>query len=144
MNAFEMVTFGIAMSIPLVAVVGGITYGIVKSLSKQRLIELAQKERIAAIERGLDPEKLPALELPAGLFERNGMTFEQKQLRRSQLLMIWGVISTAFGIAIGVMIPVMDNEPGSWAGGMLFVMIGIALMISGRIVRPPADSGIGS
>src|SRR5207248_4823258 len=44
-------------SIPIVAIVGGITAGIVRTLGNQRLMELAQRERIAAIERGVDPSK---------------------------------------------------------------------------------------
>ena len=49
----------VLFTIPIVAIIGGITAGIVKSVHRQRLLELAQKERIAAIERGVDLEKLP-------------------------------------------------------------------------------------
>ena len=35
-------------ALPIVAVAGGITAGIVKTISRHRLIELAQRERIAA------------------------------------------------------------------------------------------------
>jgi hypothetical protein len=139
MGIYEAVPLLIVTSIPLVAIVGGITFGIVKSLSKQRLIELAQKERIAAIERGLDPDKLPSLELPAGLFEKNGMTFEQKQVRRSQLLMIWGVITSSFGVAMAAMLFLIEGDPEAWAPGILFVMVGVALMISARIVKPAPE-----
>lgn len=48
------------MSIPIVAMIGGLTLAIIKIIGRQRLEELARRERIAAIERGMDPSKLPA------------------------------------------------------------------------------------
>ena len=51
----------LVFAIPVVAVIGGITAGIMKTRGQQRLIELAQRERIAAIEKGIDPAKLPLL-----------------------------------------------------------------------------------
>ena len=54
----------LVFAIPIIAIVGGITAGIVRTLGRQRLIELAQRERIAAIERGVDPSKLPPLPRP--------------------------------------------------------------------------------
>ena len=48
-------------SIPILGIVGGITAGIVKTMSQGRLIENAQRERIAAIQAGIDPSKLPPM-----------------------------------------------------------------------------------
>ena len=48
-----------AMGIPIVAIIGGITVAIVRTIGQQRLAELAHRERIAALERGVDPSKLP-------------------------------------------------------------------------------------
>ena len=51
-----------ALAIPIVAITGGIVVAVVRALGRQRMIELAQRERIAAIERGVDPSKLPPLD----------------------------------------------------------------------------------
>lgn len=140
MQIFDALPFMFFLSIPIVAIVGGITMGIIRTLSRQRLVELAQKERIAAIERGVDPAKLPPIEIPPGLLgKREKMTFEQKAMKRSHDLMISGLVLTGFGFAVSIMIGVMEPEPGSWAPGLLFVFIGIALMISSRVGRPSAE-----
>src|SRR5258706_9749402 len=49
----------LVFAIPIVAIVGGITAGIVRSLGQQPLAELAAPERLAAIERGIPPSQLP-------------------------------------------------------------------------------------
>lgn len=124
--------------IPLVAIIGGITAGVMKSNARHRLLELAQRERIAALERGIDPERLPKLELPAGMVENNGLTFDQKQVRRSELLRIWGFISTGFGAAMFLGIGLTEGfaEVGPT---LMFVGIGLALIVSGYMVRPKPD-----
>ncbi len=140
MQIFDALPFVFFLSIPIVAIIGGITMGIIRTLSRQRLVELAQKERIAAIERGVDPAKLPPMELPVGLLGRQpGLTFEQKALNRSNGLMIGGLVTTGFGIAVSIMIGVLESDPGSWAPGLLFVFVGIALMISSRVGRPKPE-----
>jgi len=136
----EVFVMALVMAIPLVAIIGGFTRGIIRSHHRHKLLELAQKERIAAIERGIDPSKLPPIALPQEMFQKsNGVRFEQKQLRRSQLLMIWGLIVSGFGLAIGPVIMYEGSEPGAWISGLVFLMIGIALMISSRVVRPDPE-----
>jgi hypothetical protein len=140
MNLFDALPFMLFITIPLVAILGGFTMGIVRTLSRQRLLELAQKERITAIERGVDPAKLPPITLPEGMRGRkNDLTFEQRALQRSHGLMIAGIVMTAFGLATTAMITVMEPSPESWAPGMIFVFTGIALMISSRVGRPSAE-----
>lgn len=141
MDFFGVLPMVVLFTIPIVAIIGGITAGIIKSVHRQRLLELAQKERIAAMERGLDPEKLPALNLPpeAICAPKNGLTFEQKQLRRSQNLMIWGLVLFLFGIALGVGIAVANGDPEGWVAGFIFAGVGLALLISARVVRPERD-----
>lgn len=53
-------------SIAIVAIVGGFTLAIVRVMARARLEELACRERIAAIQRGADPHKLPPLAKPIG------------------------------------------------------------------------------
>ena len=140
MKLFEALPFLLFITIPLVAIIGGFTTGIVRTLSRQRLLELAQRERIAAIERGVDPAKLPPITLPESeRGKKNGLTFEQRSLQRSHGLMIAGLVVTAFGLATTAMIVVMEPEPGRWAPGMIFTFTGVALMLSSRVGRPSAE-----
>jgi hypothetical protein len=140
MNLFDALPFVLFVTIPLVAILGGFTTGIVRTLSRQRLLELAQRERIAAIERGVDPAKLPPITLPESLRgKKNDLTFEQRALHRSHGLMIAGLVVTAFGLAMCIMISVIEPEPGRWVPGLIFVFTGIALMISSRVGRPSAE-----
>src|SRR5881397_1353510 len=80
----------VALAIPIVAIIGGITAGIIRTLGRQRLIELAQRERIAAIERGVDPAKLTPL--PVDALDDEPETWHMNQYdrdrRRAQGLMI--------------------------------------------------------
>ncbi len=135
---WEIIPQMFVLLIPLTAVIGGITVGILKSNARQRLLELAQRERIAAIERGIDPAKLPALHLPAGQGE-DQISFEQRQLRRSQVLAIWGLVLSAFGASLFLGIGLMEGFRQA-GPAIMFLGVGIALLISSRMVRPdPAD-----
>lgn len=123
--------------LPLVAIVGGITAGIVKTTMRQRMLELAQKERIAAIERGIDPERLPPIRLPEDL-RKSGLTMEQRALRRSHLLAIWGLITVFFGLAmVGIAVTTGDRE--AHGPGAVFGMIGLGLLAASRVGRPTAE-----
>lgn len=126
-----------ALAIPVVAIIGGITAGIIKTLSKQRMLELAQKERILALERGVDPERLPTLQLPEGMRPKDGPTFEQRQFRRSNVLMIWGMIIGGFGLALLTAMALTGE--GEWAFMFIFVFVGIALMLGSRVGRPTRE-----
>ncbi|GJM44357.1 MAG: hypothetical protein DHS20C21_11990 [Gemmatimonadota bacterium] len=135
-----LVTLG--MLIPVVAIIGGITAGVIKSNARHRLLELAQRERIVALERGIDPERLPKIEYPHDPSD-NGMTFEQKQIRRSELLRVWGLIVTGFGGAMFIGIGAAEGFRES-APVIMFVGVGLALLISGFMVKPPTTGLPGS
>lgn len=142
MNKWEAVPMALMFMIPIVAIIGGIIAGIVKSLGRQRMIELAQKERIAAIEHGIDPEKLPplpALDVSNGL--NDAEAFDRQQQRRSQLLMIFGIITAAIGASLMAMGRVLEPHDNMWASGIVPLGIGIALLISSWAVRPRSDRG---
>ena len=127
-------------ALPIVAVAGGITAGIVKTISRHRLMELAQRERIAAIERGIDVSKLPPL--PAMISESGDtpayMTFRQASIHRSRGLLIGGIITLAAGFGIGIMLFFLDSssrESNSWATGLIPAFIGLALILSSFLYR---------
>jgi hypothetical protein len=127
-------------AIPIVAIIGGITAGIVRTISRHRLIELAQQERIAMIQKGLDPAKLPPL--PVSVEDGVGACLSpfENARRRAQGLMIGGFVTLAVGLALGFFLSKMDTgEPGIWAVGVIPGAIGLALLISGILVRPRGD-----
>jgi hypothetical protein len=126
----------LVFSIPIIAIVGGITAGIVKTISRHRLIELAQRERIAMIERGLDPSKLPPLPLSEIAADSPLVSETEYARRRSQGLMIGGLVTFAVGISLGVLLYNVADEAGVWSVGLIPVAIGIALLMSAFFVRP--------
>ena len=128
-------------ALPIVAVAGGITAGIVKTVSRHRLMELAQRERIAAIERGIDLSKLPPL---PGMVSESGdsptyMTFRQASIHRARGLLIGGIITLAVGIGVSVMLFFLagdGSESGNaWATGLIPAFIGVALILSSFLYR---------
>jgi hypothetical protein len=126
----------LVFSIPIIAIVGGITAGIVKTMSRHRIIELAQRERIAMIERGLDPSKLPPLPISEITEDTPLLSPVDSARRRSQGLMIGGLVTLAVGLSLGVMLYYIAGEPGVWSVGLIPVAIGIALLISAFLLRP--------
>lgn len=133
----------IALAIPIVAIVGGITAGIVRTLGRQRLIELAQRERIAAIERGVDPSKLPPLPVSALDDEPETWTMSQydRDRRRAQGLMIGGIVTFAAGIGIMAFLNFIADHDNVWAVGIIPSTVGIALLLSSWLVRPKGNGG---
>lgn len=125
----------LVFSIPIVAIVGGITVGIVRTLGQQRLAELAARERLAAIERGIDPSKLPA---PPTLGDASDWsdTGRRDPHRRAQGLMIGGLVTLAVGIGLSVLIWTTSDERSGWAVGLIPGLVGVALLLSAWLVSP--------
>ncbi|HVP15142.1 MAG TPA: DUF6249 domain-containing protein [Terriglobales bacterium] len=141
----EVVAPILVFAIPIIAIAGGITAGIVKTISRHRLIELAQRERIAMIERGLDPSKLPPLPIDPEVAASPQWSAVDYARRRAQGLMIGGAVTLAVGISLGVMLYYVADEKGVWAVGVIPSAIGLALLISGFLVRPRSSQfGSGS
>ena len=124
-------------SVPIVAIVGGITMGIVKTMTQSRIVENAQRERIAAIQAGIDPSRLP----PIPSIELNEIADaardpEQAQRRRTNGLMVGGVVTLFTGIGLAVFFLFMDTGGNAWAIGVIPAFIGLALLLSAFLVRP--------
>ena len=119
-----------SLIVPIVAIVGGITMAIVRILTQARLEELARKERVAAIERGVDPDKLS----PVVGSESYGIG--NSRLRRAHGLLIGGLVLLALGLGMGVVFGFIEPEKGHWLAGVVPVFVGIALLVSSRIVWP--------
>ena len=133
----------IALSIPIVAIVGGITAGIVRTLGRQRLIELAQRERIAAIERGVDPSKLAPLPVTALDDEPETWNMSQydRDRRRARGLMIGGIVTLAVGLGLMAFLNFISNEEHVWAVGIIPATVGVALLLCSFLVRPKRNGG---
>lgn len=133
-----------AMAIPIVAIVGGISAGIVKIISQNRVIELAQRERIAAIERGIDPSKLPPPPVVGATDDVAGLYLSPRQfaLRRAQGLLIGGIITLSVGVGLGLMLSFLADmeDKNVWAVGLIPGCIGLALMFSSAVVHSSAPS----
>ena len=133
----------VALSIPIVAIIGGITAGIIRTLGRQRLIELAQRERIAAIERGVDPAKLAPL--PVAALDDEPETWNMSQFdrdrRRAQGLMIGGIVTLAVGLGLMAFLSIIEDHGNAWAVGIIPATIGVALLLSSFLVRPKGNGG---
>jgi hypothetical protein len=135
----------LVFSIPIIAIVGGITAGIVRTLGRQRLVELAQRERIAAIERGIDPSKLPSAPTLVDDSSGFGMFGPRTARHRAQGLLIGGIITMFAGVGIAAFLLVMRSagtidEP-VWAVGLIPGFVGLAMLISAWLVWPRGQNG---
>jgi hypothetical protein len=127
-------------AIPIVAIVGGITAGVVKILSRHRLAEFAARERIAAIERGVDPSKLPS-PADAGLLGTDEVYSPYNPFRRYQGLLIAGIVTLFAGIGVGLFLYFITDEPHVWAVGLVPALTGLGLLLSAWVVKPRGGSG---
>lgn len=150
MNADWIVPLVIFM-VPIVAITGGIVAGIIKSIGQQRMLELAQKERIAAIERGIDPAKLPPMPQIVQEVSTLGFSPYEAGKRRAQGLTIGGLVTLFAGMGMIAFFAIarIETENKLWAMGLIPVFVGVALLISAFIVwpkegdRPKYGSGAG-
>lgn len=122
---------------PAAAVVGGIVAGILRMLGRQRLIELALRERIAAIERGIDVRLLPPLPLPI----ENAQSQRDSVRRKAQGFQIGGLLTLGIGLGLIFMLSFLPHGQGrdAWGIGFVPTFLGIALLLCARVVRASAD-----
>jgi hypothetical protein len=134
----EVIVPFLVFSIPIIAIVGGIMVGVVRQIGRQRMLELAQQERIAAIQRGVDLAQLPPLP-PALWGDGDGfLSYLQSERRRAQNLLIAGLITCCFGAGLTTFLYLMLRDEGEpvWAAGFVVLSVGIALLASAAIVWP--------
>jgi hypothetical protein len=126
----------LVFAIPIIAITGGITMGIIRTLGRQRMLELHQRERIAAIERGVDPAKIPPPILP----EDEGWAWDRGSSRgprhRAQGLLIGGIITLFSGVGIMVFLRTLNTGENVWAVGVIPAMVGAGLLLSSWLVWP--------
>ena len=123
--------------VPIVAIVGGISLAMVRIVAQARLEEMARKERIAAIERGVDPEKLPALPVT----EAYGLG--SSRIRRAHGLLIGGLVLLAVGLGMGVVFSFVEPDKSLWIAGVVPGFVGLALLLASRVVWPKDEDRAG-
>lgn len=123
----------VPFAIPIIALVGAMTVAIVRVTGQQRLAELERRERIAAIERGVDPAKLPPMTNPDAYPSGNGAG---SVARRAHGLMTGGLVLVAVGISMIVFLWSVEQDKKVWALGLMPFLIGIALLISAKVIWP--------
>lgn len=136
----EIIAPVLIFAIPIIAIVGGITAGIVRTIGRQRLVEMAQRERIAALERGIDPSKLP----PLPFSDEDGpyVSREDSDRRRAQNLMVGGIVTLAVGVGLSLFFWYFretTGEPGLWSIGLIPSLVGLGLLLSAWLVRPKSN-----
>ena len=110
----------LGVMIPIIAIVMGIGMGIIGMWldyrKKLEIFELHHKERMAAIEKGVDVAALPP-ELFQG--KRHGR-LPSDYLRRG---LVWGFIGVGVTVAMR-----LENESGAWYG-LIPLAVGVANLI---------------
>lgn len=135
MNDIARILFTVLpLAIPIVAIVGGITLAIVRTVGQQRIAELERRERIAAIERGVDPAKLPPPIAPDPYESGGGWG---SRTRRAHGLLIGGLVTCAVGIGMMILLRSVEPEKSHWTVGLVPFLVGLALLASAKIVWPP-------
>lgn len=135
-----------ALSIPIIAIMGGITAGIVRMFHRQRTVELMQRERIAAIERGLDPDKIASMQRPL-MYDEHGRHIDSLVAteRLRQGLMIGGIVTLFAGISLSVFLYGMTGHhvgggQNVWMVGTIPSAVGLALLLCSYLIRPVAPT----
>lgn len=119
--------------VPLLSLIGGITLAILRTVGRQRQIELLQRERIAALERGVDPAQLPTLSV-VGIEPGTLPGGEAGVLSRN--LMVGGIVSFSAGVGLTVLFTVVEEHGNAWALGIVPEALGLGLLIAAAAVRP--------
>jgi hypothetical protein len=126
--------------IPVLAVIGGIVGGILKARGRLRLIELMQRERIAAIERGIDPSKLPPLPMLDVDFQKIA-ALVPTNAQKAQGFLVTGVVLLGCSIGLTLMLLLLPESRANsaWAAGLMPFAIAVALLVAALIVRRTPD-----
>ena len=129
--------------IPIAAIVGGITAGIVATVTRGRIRELEIRERIAMIERGV----VPPPESDPDTFDRRMHSMDRLQRRHvAPRFRSAGVILIAVGLGLVVLMTYTAGVPREALGvGGFVVILGLGCLVNGLFtettpggVRPSA------
>jgi hypothetical protein len=126
----------LVFAIPCVAIAGGILAGIIRTISKHRLMETVVRERMALIAKGVDPARIPvsAWTLVGGAYL---LSMRDATRLRAQGLLVAGFVTLAGGASMALVGGMLNSwDPGEWGLGFVAASIGLALILSGAIIWP--------
>jgi hypothetical protein len=108
----------VAITIPLLSIFGGVAIAITAIVMSARKKELMHKERVLAMEKGIDiPVEPRELKRPSYLHNRSA-----------------GLVMTFLGIALTIaLFAVAGKDGGVW--GLIPLAIGIGLLVSSTLER---------
>jgi hypothetical protein len=135
----------LVFAIPLVAIAGGILARIIRSICDHRLLEVAVRERMALVARGVDPARIAGLPAGAGAGLFPPCSFADHSRLRAQGLLIGGLVTLLGGIALGAFLGLTESwESLEWTVALVPAAIGLALLASSAIVRAQGGNGVSS
>ena len=113
--------------IPIVAIIGVMTAGVVSMLAKSRVRELEIRERIAMIERGM----VPAPEVDPNGFERRMHAVERVQHgNAAPRFRAGGIMVMSVGFGLMMMLWFVGVEREALGIGGFLVIIGLGLFVN--------------
>lgn len=122
--------------IPIIAIIMGIGVAMLAIWTdynrKREMFELHHKERLLAIERGMEVPQLPP-----ELFQEDGKATAPSDLLRRGL--IWMLVGIALMVAIA-----LNRSLAAAAWGLIPAAVGLAYLISYRFAGPKPPSAPGS
>lgn len=99
---------------------------------RTRILEMAHRERLAMIERGL----VPPAELTASVYEEA----KGRRSARSSKLLSAGIVIVGLGLGLAMLIGFASREPEVAVGvGGAVVILGAAMIVTAIVVRPSAE-----
>jgi hypothetical protein len=125
----------ITLTIPLVVIIGGVVVIALGMFQRTKVLEMAHRERLAMIERGLVPPPSEHAEM-RGDPVRGVLT---AKVRRSMTL---GILLIGLGLGLGMLIGFAGGAPDAAVGvGGAVVVVGGALVVNALVMaRGPAPA----
>jgi len=121
--------------IPIVAIIGGITAGIVANITRGRVREMEIRERIAMIERGM----VPPPESDPEAFDRRMHSMDVLQRgHTAPRFRSAGVILIAIGLGMTVLMTYAGGVPREALGvGGFIVILGLGFFVNSLFAQHP-------
>ena len=123
-----------AVIIPIVAIVGGISFAAyslyLKARRQRELLQLHHVERMAAIEKGIELPPLPPQLLQYGYSDGYGSGGRRYR----------GVIMLLVGVAVTLALRQSPGVSTQWWWGLVIVAVGLGQLLTGYLERDNASS----
>jgi hypothetical protein len=102
---------------------------------RTKILEMAHRERLAMIERGL----VPPAELTASVYEETRV----RRSARSSKLLSAGIVIVGLGLGLAMLIGFASGQPEIAAGvGGAVVILGVAMIVTAVVVRPSPEEDV--